>query len=374
MKHWMLALALCGLVPLPSALATERDRAAVVGRDLASDRAVVGGRVAQAAPVGGDLLAAGGELEVSAPVGGDALLAGGRVRVRAAVSQGLYVAGGRVAIDAPVQRNVRAAAGSLELGPATHVNGNASIAAGEVRVLGPVDGYLSAAGGRVLIDAAVGGDVEVGAGRIELGPHAAIGGSLRYASESELVRDPSARVAGSVERLPLVGDVGRRSHGSGAGHWIWTAGLMCLAALVAALAPLGYARVLDAVRARPLTALLVGLVALVCVPVAAVILLVTVVGVPLALLILFALPVVLLLGYVSVGVALGAAALVRFRPAVAQRRGWRALFAAAAVLALGVVTWVTWLGALVAVLVLLAGTGALLMALQPVARTGPAPT
>jgi cytoskeletal protein CcmA (bactofilin family) len=91
------------------------------------------------------------------------------------------------------------------------VAGHATIAAGDVSVRGPIKGSLSVIGGRALIDATVDGDVTVTARQIELGPHARIGGALRWRSQGELQRHASAQVAGSIEQLaPNPGREGSR--------------------------------------------------------------------------------------------------------------------------------------------------------------------
>jgi hypothetical protein len=361
MKQWLVAIALCVGAGVLSA---KEDRPAV--KDVGSDRAIAGGSFSQAHPVAGDLMAAGGTVDVLAEVGGDALLAGGNLRVDGAVKQGLYAAGGRIAIAAPVQRNVRMAGGSLEIAPQARVSGNVSAAGGDIRVLGPIGGYLLAAGGRVLINGPVAGDVELRAGQIELGPKAAIGGKLRYASRDELKRDPAATVAGGIERSEWRAGWERRHPGRAVG-FIWAGGLMLLAAVLAAALPAWYGRVLQTLRQQPGMSALAGLVAIVCIPVAAILLFVTIVGVPLGLLALLAYPALVLVGYVSTGVAGGRMALARWRPAQQASRGWQALAAAAAMLVLSLAASVPWVGGLVALAVLLLGVGSLLLALRPVA-------
>jgi len=69
----------------------------------------------------------------------------------------------------------------------------------------------------------------------------------------------------------------------------------------------------------------------------------------------------LLVGYVAAGIALGDAALARGWAARAAHRGWRALFAALGVLVIGIVALIPWLGALAALAALITGMGALLL-------------
>jgi hypothetical protein len=357
MKSWITALAVCA-----ACMAAAASDADTVASDLGVDRAIAGGQVSQMRPVAGDLMAAGGTVDVLGAVAGDAMLAGGTLRVDGAVGQSLYAAGGRLTLAAAVQRNVRIAGGTLEIAPSARVAGNVSAAGGEVRVLGPIGGYLSVAAGRVLIDAAVAGDVDVRAGRVELGPHAAIAGKLRYTSPEELVRDPAAQVSGGVERSPAMPS--RSDAMPGAFGGIWTAGLMVLAAVLAAALPTRYERMSRTLAARPGMSAFAGFVVLVCLPVLAIVLLVTIVGVPLGLLTLLAYPILLLLAYVSVAVMAGRIALARWKPDKQAHRGWQAGVAAACMLALAVMASVPWIGALVVLAALFMGLGSLFLTLR----------
>jgi len=337
-----------------------------VKRDFGSDRFVAGGTVRIVTPVTGDLIAAGGTLDVDAPVGGDAVIAGGTVRVDSAVGASLYAAGGRLVVNGTIGRNARIAGGQVDLAERAVVDGNVSVGGGQVSLLGPVRGYVQAAGGSVFINGPVGGDVTSTAGSLELGPNARIAGRLRYASHEDFRRDPAAQVVGGVERMeihtrgsPQGTDersvVGRR------GGWGWSIGLMAIAALLAAALPSAATRVSDAVRARWPMSLLLGFIGLVCIPVAALILLLTVIGMPLALLSVALYPALLLFGYVATGVATGTIALQRLQPARASQTAWRVGAAALGMLAVTLLARLPAVGSVVVLLAMLLGTGALLL-------------
>jgi cytoskeletal protein CcmA (bactofilin family) len=345
-------------------------------RRVGSDTLVFGGSVRIDQPVPGDLIAAGGNVDVDAPVAGDAMLAGGNLRVTATVEHSLYAGGGRLTLDAPIGRNLRVGGGQVEVGPMATVAGNITVGGGQVSLRGAVKGSVTASGGRVLIDGPVDGDVVSNAGRLTLGPHARLAGALRYRSGDELVRDPAAQVAGAIEQLAMPGygtapDWRERAHRAGPSWW-WTLGLMAIAAVLVAALPVTSLRGADALRARWGWALLWGFVALVCIPIAALILVITIVGIPLALLVVLLYLALLLLGYVGSAVALGQWALVRFRTDAAGRIGWRIASAVAAVLALALLGRLPLVGGLVALLAVLAGIGgvALLFAPRKAVATG----
>ena len=347
------------------------------------DRMVAGSSVRVVEPTPGDLMAAGGQVDVSAAVSGDVMIAGGEVRLDAAVARTVYAAGGRLQVDGELGRHLRAAGGQVELGPRSSVTGNVTVVGGDVSLRGPIGGSLRVAGGRVLIDSAIAGNVIAAGGRIELGPNARIAGALRWRSARELERHASAQVGGPVERLELPfpgGDRHRpadradhRDHAAWAwvaGAW-WTAGMMLVAAMVLAAAPGVSARMARTLRERPGLCLLMGFVALVCIPVAIVILLLTVVGVPLALLAMLLYLLLIPLGYVATAIGLGAWGLGRWKSDMAGRIGWRIGAALLALVVLALLGQLPWAGALVALAALLAGLGAIVMQLVP-ARVSPA--
>jgi cytoskeletal protein CcmA (bactofilin family) len=335
-------------------------------RALGPDRFAAGGMLQLGGQTTGDLIAAGGDLDIDGRVGGDLVVAGGKVAVRAPVAQDLYAAGGRLWLNAAVGRNARLAGGTVELGPQAQVAGSVTVAGGEVLVRGTVDGYLQAGAAELRIDGTVRGDVITGAGEVELGPNARILGKLRYASRAELKRDPAAQVA-AIERI----EVPRRWSEDAAEDvakgiaWVWTAGLVVLAALFAALLPGMSAGIAATVRARWAGSLLVGFVALVCIPVGAAIAAATVIGIPLALASVAAYLALLLLGYVAAGVSAGTLAL---GPVRTSRTAWRIAGAALGMLAISLLARIPYAGWLVVLAALLLGLGALLTQLKRAVR------
>ncbi len=382
-KPWLLSL----LLACSAAFAADDKPVKVVERDIGGDHFVFGGSVRVDKPVSGDLVAAGGNVDVDAPVAGDAVVAGGNVRLNSSVGQDVYAGAGRIVIDGNVGHNLRIGGGQIDIGPKATVAGNVTIGGGQLTLRGAVKGSMQIGGGRVLIDGPVQGDVVSTAGQLELGPNAKIGGTLRYRSREDLKRDPAAQVTGAVERLALPG-VGRGASAPmghrdaeedrhmgyggwwlGGGWMLWTLGLMALGVLLVLALPDTSRRVAVSWRERFGWSLLLGFITLVCVPVAFVMLLITIVGIPLALLLLLLYLALLMVAYVSSGVALGEWLLGRFNPGAAQRRGWRLGTAALAVLALALVSAVPYLGGVVSLLAVLLGIGAIALQLAPAGRT-----
>lgn len=337
---------------------------------MGADRFIVGGSVIRTEPVAGDFIGAGGTLELAAPVKGDEVVVGGNVRVGGAVGQNLYAAGGRVNVDGAIGRNARVAGGKVQVGAGSTIAGNLTAAGGNVAMRGTVKGYMQAAGGEVIIDGPVEGDVAITSGRLTLGPKARIGGNLSYRGD-DLAVDPAASVAGRTDRVASASPDSHSVYGSARtygfhGGWIWSAGLVLLAALFAAAVPPASIRVSRSLAAHPWYSLLAGFVAIVCIPFAVILLMVTVIGIPLAMVVLLGYLILLVLGYVATAVSVGDAAVSKWRPADAQRSSWRVLAAVVSMLALTLIARIPFVGGLVVFIAVIVGIGAMFMATRPV--------
>lgn len=361
------------LAALVAPLAGAQDASpGVAERRIGGDLFVGGGSVAVSEPVRGDLFAGGGSIDVDAGVTGDAVIAGGKVRLSAEVSRNAYAGGGQVNLLAKVGGNARLAGGQVELAPKSDVAGNLSVAGGQVRLLGTVGGHVQAAGGRLLIDGPVGGDVIATSGRIVLGPNARIAGKLRHRS-GEIERDAGAQVAGGVEMLLPALRRGEKAsvaepppppHRRGWGFpvGLWTVGLMLLAALLLAMAPAASMQVTRAWREKIGSSLLAGFALLVCVPVAVLLFAITIIGIPVAIALLASYLTLIAIAYVASAVGAGDWALQRWRAADAARLGWRIGAACVALVVLALLTSLPWLSALVTFFAVIAGLGAIVLA------------
>ena len=134
---------------------------------------------------------------------------------------------------------------------------------------------------------------------------------------------------------------------------------MILAALVVALLPNIYSRVTSTLETRPGMSLLVGFVSFICIPAAAIILLITVIGIPLSLLLITIFLAMSILAFAATSAAIGDWALRRFKPEFSSVRSWRVGATVLAVLLLGLAGMVTVLGGIVVFAALLLGLGAM---------------
>lgn len=300
---------------------------------------------------------------------------GADVNISEAVEGPVHAAGGNVTLEAPVNGDVRMAGGTVTVGSTAVVSDNVSLAGGTVVVDGSIKGKLRAAGGTVRIDGSVAGDASIAAGTLELGPHARIEGKLRFRG-GDLRQDPAAQIVGGIvhkeRRSPH-----RHHEASVEEHfthgWLWSVGLMVLAALIAAALPGASQRMALELRERPWITPLVGLVALTTIPIAAVLVMVTIIGIPIGVLALIAYAALLLLGYVWIAVVVGAMLLDRVKPETAARTASRVGAAVLAMLVLAILVRVPYFGGLVKLGALVVGVGMIVAALFRPSRPTPAP-
>ena len=217
----------------------------------------------------------------------------------------------------------------------------------------------------MLIDSAIGGDVKVATGDLELGPNARIAGRLVHTGHTKINRDPAAQVLGGIEhRSSLRADgESRRARGMRFG-WIWTLGLVALAAFIAGVFPAASRTMGESLRGEPGMAMLLGFITLVCVPVAAILLTITLIGIPLAVGVLLLYVVMLIVGYAALAVVIGDAALARLRAKDATHAAWRMGAAALAMVGLALLARLPIFGGLVVFVALLAGVGAIVLAIR----------
>ena len=285
---------------------------------------------------------------------------GGDTEFSQAVEGPLVAIGGNITVSAPVAGTARLVGGKVTIAPSAAIHGDVSVAAGDLAMDGSIDGQLRAAAGKVRINGPVTGDASIAAGTLELGPEARVQGKLTFRGD-DLRRDPAAQVTGGIEHTAghsrwhgwherTAGE--RFIHG-----WIWTLGLMVLAALIAAALPGPSNHMAAELREHPGITTLLGLIALITIPVAAVLLMVTIIGIPIGLLALMGYGILLLVGYVWLAVVVGGMLLDRVKPQTTAVAAWRAGAAVLAMLVIALLARVPYVGGLAHLVALVLGVG-----------------
>lgn len=334
--------------------------------------------LAQETELGGKLRA-GDQVVVAAgeTVEGDLYASGALVRVEGTVDGDLLVSAGQVQVPGEVTGDVMAAGGTIAV--SGQVDGDVRVAGGQLTITGVVGEDLFAAGGRVTLGSSgtVGEDLVVGAGQVNVDGAVTgdvLGSTSSYARTGTVGGTENVTVTEREERAPTVTDrlvdVLQR-----------LVSVLAVGALVLWLAPRLIEEPVRTLRRRPLASVGVGVLGLVgvVVVVGALVLVAVLLAIVLGLLglgdlvgtVIFAVVVALaVLGFVLfLALVFGAPISVGMTLAdlVLSESAWRRWWS----LVLGVVVVVVAsslpvVGGVVALLVLLFGLGALILAQRPV--------
>jgi len=283
--------------------ASDEKRAGVHETVIAGDYFGAGTNASLGNPVEGDAFVAGAQVELNKPVNGDALLAGGGVSVSDRVGGNLYAAGGSVTIDAPVAGNARLAGGCVEITNRGQVSGKTTLVGDRVTVLGKAGRQLVVFGEHVTLDGEVAGNVTIASRTLSIGPGARVAGKLTYRGSLPAQVDPAAVITGGINYLSFDFEDETYQPVARVVAWVgviaFTVGLFLIGMLAIIMAPDSTARMSRLGRARPVSSLALGLVTIICVPIAVVLLMLTIVGIPFAFMLLLAWPMILIFGYLA---------------------------------------------------------------------------
>jgi len=257
---------------------------AAAGDDREGPQFYTGVLIDVSGTVDGDVYASGQSVIISGDVTGDVIAAAQTITITGTVEGDVRLAGQDVTISGDVSRSGTIFAANIVLTRAGSLGDDLVGAAGDVRIGG-----------------SVGRDVMLSVGRLSI--NGSVGGDLTYVSDRD-ARITDGAVVGSVERVEPA-QTPRVEVSPWAVFFGWFLGSLyaiiafSLIALSAGfLLPRWLRRVTDHLVPSPWKALLVGFVACLAVPAAAVFLLLTVIGAPLALVLLLVWFVLLLASFV----------------------------------------------------------------------------
>lgn len=260
----------------------------------ASDNVILSGIVE------GDAYIAGGTLTVDGTVHNDLMAAGGNLLITGSIDQDVRIAGGNITFSgAKIGGNITVLGGQILIDSATAIGGSVVSAGGNVQILAPVTSEISVAGGNVIIGNFVGGDTKAAVGELSLTNSAAINGNLTYWSENDANISESASVSGIVTReLPPnynfdgkeVVDGRVVAKGLAGAFFLFklidTIMLLVVGLIFITLFPAYSDKIVKHIKTRFGMSLLLGLAAVILIPVLALILMVTFFGIPLGILLI----------------------------------------------------------------------------------------
>jgi cytoskeletal protein CcmA (bactofilin family) len=328
-----------------------------------TDDVVTAGETVQVnANVKGDVAAAGADVTIGGSIQGYVLGAGRNVRIEGPIGNDVWAAGETVEIDSTIGNNAMVAGRIVHLRNGAVIGEDARLAGDQVTVDGRVERDLRIGADVAQIRGPVRGTVRVRAERVRVEPGAVIGGDLIVSSPRPPEVSPGAQVSGQVRYE----EAERRwSWMAWPAVWLVTfAALLVLGVATTAIAPARARRVAETLRLRPAWSVLAGAVVLVVVPIGILALAVTLVGIPLAAVMLALYILFVMLSGVFVSHRVGGWLLERAHRT--NSSPWARVTLGALIVSLAItVPMVGWVMALV---VIVAGTGALVLEQRTFAR------
>jgi len=248
------------------------------------DLIAIGDIVTVSGTVEGNVLAVGRRIEITGNVGGTVIVAAQNVTISGKVAGSVIAGASIVTLSGEVARNFIAGGGNVELRKAALVGGNVAAGAGEVVIDNDIQKDVFAGAGMLSLRGSA-RNVTFGGGQVSLMPTARVGGDFtaHVQKETNVRVDPAATISG-MKLIKL--NPKAPSKYARASYYFWqivrviTAFITGLIVFRLApwLAPTRISSGLDWLKAGGL-----GFVALVSIPIAAIIVACTVVGIPLAL-------------------------------------------------------------------------------------------
>jgi hypothetical protein len=272
---------------------------------LAADRVVVKGKVT------GDLVVFGRKIDIDGVVEGNLLAFGESVTVRGSVGGLVLGAGSSFELSgAQVGGDFWAAGENVSVDARARIVNNAIVAGNSTTIDGFVSKDMYAFAETVELNGELGEDLEAFGNRVRLLDDAHIGGNarLRMNSQDQFHRADSARVDGTVEFLDLPDELQPTSRYASAKFYLWQLARLVSALLVGVALLWLIPRLRNVVVSSGVDGMKtagIGLVALVSMPVIAVIVAISLIGIPFSIMALVAWILIIYLAKIVMGIFVG---------------------------------------------------------------------
>lgn len=325
--------------------------------------------------INNDAYITGAQVTIDGEINGDLFVAGGNVVLNGRVIQDARIAGGQITINGAVERNLTVLGGNSTISNTARINGSVIGANGNITISSPVPDEVAIAAGNATIDSAIGKDLRAMVGNLTLGANARIGNDLTYWSDEMANLQSGAQIGGDIMYHSVDLPKGDKWAGTNSAIMYNTeqkkqiiASIMVTAAFISILASmlLGYVlfslfpiyvkKTTDIIDKRPLTSIGVGFIALIAMPITALLLMATVIGFPLGLVVLLSYGLMLCLGKVLIAYFVGLKIFTYFDKKT--KKMWYLLLG---LVCIELLSFIPLIGALVKLIVLVTGLGILVL-------------
>ncbi|MDH4359000.1 MAG: hypothetical protein OEV37_03670 [Candidatus Berkelbacteria bacterium] len=310
----------------------------------------------------GDLVAFANSIDISKPVEQSLFVAGNTIKVGTDIGNSVRAFGSSVTFEGKAGGDVILFGATVTIPEGTIIEGDLIAFGNLVTVGGNVNGAIKIYAASAVINASVGRDLEIHSDNITIGEKTVVAGKLTYYSAKEAKISDKAKITGAVERKDVPeAKTGFKALATSSGWYNLIASLLAVivfAIVLTYLAP-GFVRttVEEAIKS-PAKPLWQGFVALIVVPIIAIILFITVIGGILGLSLLAVYAAALIIAYALSAVITGTYLNRLINKSKTTQADWVGCVFGA--VALAIIGWIPYIGPIVKFLIYLIALGALI--------------
>lgn len=315
-----------------------------------------------------DVTLAAGEANITGSIEGSLNLGVGTTEISGNIGGSLRIFGGRVTLTGDVDGDVVVASGQLDIGSNSQIGGNILFAGGQLDLRGDVEGDIRGYAGTATLGGTVLGSVDLSTSQLEITNTAQITGEVLHTGKSEPDVASGAQVQGGVthESVDPWGD-GDNPLARASGSLLRTLWMLVTGALIVIAAP-RLANQLGSNGKQLIPAIPLGLLAMIVLPIVAIVLMITVIGLPAGFVLLTLFLIALYLTQAVVGMSIGR--LILPRAWNDGSRGFHLLAMTIGVIIIAAFRFVPfpWIWGAVSLIVAIWGIGAILMLVPVLSR------
>lgn len=317
-----------------------------------------GGSITIDGTVNGEAYLIGENIIVNGNVNGDLIAAGGTITVSGNISENARLAGGIVSVSGRIGKNALVIAGQTEIEKSATIQGNLVEFSGNTNVLGKIDGEVQTMAGNIFFNAKAARNVKITAENLNFGNGTTIAGDFEYQTQNE-IKNLKNMVKGNINfvkkngKLPLFPYKQIALKIFSFASWISYLGSLIIGFLLVFIFPKRFTNINKFIAEKPLASFIFGLAFFALTPPGLIILAATIIGIPLAFLFILLLIFLIFVSRTVVGLAIGSRILndeeSKFLPLLLGMT------------ILQIISLIPYLGFVSKILVIILGTGAILL-------------
>jgi len=349
------------VLPLTAQAAEIKTGEALTVSETAKNIYLFGSSITTAAETKGDLVAFANSVDISKPVEQSVFAAGNTVKVGADIGNSVRAFGSSITFEGKARGDVILFGATVTVTESAVIEGDLIAFGNLVTVGGNISGATKIYAATTLVNATIGKDLEIHADKTTIGEKSTIAGKLTYYSSKDATISDQAKISGGVERKNVPeAKTGFKALATALGWYNFIASLLAVivfAIVLTYLAPGFIKTMVEEAIKSPAKPLWQGFVALIVIPIIAIILFVTVIGGILGLSLLAVYAVALIFAYAISAIITGAYLNRLINKSKPLQVDWIACVFGAVVLA--IIGWVPFIGPIIKFLIYLVALGSL---------------